>query len=264
MKLGLGTVQFGCDYGVSNTFGQVSVQEVAKILEYAKSQGIEILDTAQGYGNSEEVLGSFDLSPFKIITKMFKDADLEISLKNLNQNSVYGLMFHRSEEITEKSWVKFEGYKAQGLVEKIGVSVYSPEELLDVINKYPIDIVQLPLNLLDQRFLRILPELKSKKIEIHSRSTFLQGLLLMEAADINPYFDAIKSILQGIPKPCIESAVGFVNSIKEIDKIIVGTTSVDELKQIVAVLNKDVKINNVERFSISDEEYICPQNWRLI
>lgn len=264
MKLGLGTVQFGCAYGVSNASGQVSIEEVGKILEYAKSQGVEILDTAQGYGNSEEVLGKFDLSAFKIITKIIGDTDLETSLKNLKQNSIYGLMFHRSEEINDKSWAKFDGYKNQGLVEKIGVSVYTPEELLAVVEKYPIDIVQLPLNLLDQRFLSILPDLKAKNIEIHSRSTFLQGLLLMDIAKVNPYFTPIKPILQSLPQNRVEASLGFVNSIKEVDNIIVGVTLADEFKQIVAALEKDVKIEKAQSFSISDEKFICPQNWRLI
>ena len=263
MKLGLGTVQFGCDYGISNQSGQVGDEEVKTILEYAKSVGIDVLDTAQGYGESEKVLGRFDLSDFKIITKTMGDGGLETSLKNLNCENVYGLMFHRANEINDKTWNTFENYKSQKLVKKIGVSVYSPKELVDLIEKYPIGIVQLPLNLLDQRFLPILTELKSKNIEIHVRSVFLQGLLLMPNEKINPYFKEIEPVLKELPQNRLDAALGFVNSIKEVDKIIVGTTSVAELMQVVDSLQKNAKIECAERFSITDEKFVCPQNWRL-
>ena len=113
MKLGLGTVQFGCDYGISNTKGQVLIDEVVKILDYALKNGIDIIDTASLYGNSEAVLGQFDLSKFKVVTKtskvnykiskeenltVFKTA-FENSLKNLNQKSIYGLLFHESNDL---------------------------------------------------------------------------------------------------------------------------------------------------------------------
>jgi len=266
-KLGLGTVQFGCDYGVSNKSGQVLESEVLDILNYAKQNGINVLDTAQGYGESEKVLGKFDLSEFKIITKTMGVGKLETSLENLDIESVYGLMFHRGNEINDKSWARFEDYKSQKMVEKIGVSVYLPSELEELIEKYPIDIVQLPLNLLDQRFLPILPKLKEKNIEIHTRSAFMQGLLLMDSKDVNSYFDSIKPILEKLPQDGIENrlaaALGFVNSIKEVDRIIVGTTSVSELKQIVSALDKNNVPKNIKSFIIEDEKFILPQNWKL-
>lgn len=96
-KLALGTVQFGVDYGISNKKGKVSLDEVHEILEFAKSQGIDTIDTAQGYGESEKVLDIFELSGFKIITKIIGKGILEKSLENLNQKSIYGLMFHNSK-----------------------------------------------------------------------------------------------------------------------------------------------------------------------
>ena len=63
-KIALGTVQFGLNYGISNTNGQVPPEEIARILDYCKLNGIDTLDTAQGYGESEKVLSQFDLSSF--------------------------------------------------------------------------------------------------------------------------------------------------------------------------------------------------------
>ncbi len=281
MKLGLGTVQFGCNYGISNTKGQVSFDEIERILNYAKEQGIDTLDTASLYGNSEEVLGKFNLEDFKVVTKTvkadktlsrsenfdrFRDSFYE-SQKKLGYITLYGLMFHEAEDLLGKNgnelWDLVCDFKEKNYVEKIGVSVYYPEVLINIIDKFDIDIVQLPLNLLDQRFVYLLKELKEKNIEIHTRSTFLQGLLLMEDYDINPYFDEIKPLLKQIPKPKLDYALQFVKNIKEVDKIIVGTTCLNDLKGILEALNSKIEDLDFDKFKVADEKYILPQNWRL-
>ena len=231
MKLGLGTVQFGCNYGISNQKGQVSPLEVEKILNFAYEQGIDTMDTANMYGNSEEVLGRFNLDNFKVVTKTtkvnlaldenenlnrFKDA-FYASQKKLGYIKLHGLMFHESMDLLgkcgSKLWDLLCDFKEKEYVEKIGVSVYYPETLMEIIDKFNIDIVQLPLNMLDQRFIYLLKELKQKGIEIHTRSTFLQGLLLMKDFDINPYFDEIKPLLKQIPEPKLSYALQFANNI---------------------------------------------------
>ena len=281
MKLGLGTVQFGCDYGISNTKGKVLKEEVEKILGFALKNGVNTLDTASLYGNSEEVLGQFDLSKFNVVTKtpkvnygiskeenlnIFKSA-FENSLKNLNQKNIYGLLFHESNdllgELANDLYFFVKELKAKGLVEKIGVSVYTPEQLVKIVEKFEIDLVQLPMNILDQRFVPILKDLKTKNIEVHARSTFLQGLLLLDKEKINSYFNDIKEILDNIPEPKLVQALNFVNSIKEVDKIIVGTTSQKELEEIVIAINENVENLNYEKYAILDEKFILPQNWRL-
>ena len=262
-KLALGTVQFGTNYGVSNTKGKVSQEEVGEILKYAKAQGITTLDTAQGYGDSENTLGNFDLSGFRIITKLSVNNRIEQSLENLKVQNIYGLMFHREDEIDDISWLNFENYKSQKLVNKIGVSVYSPEKLFDIIKKYPIDIVQLPLNVLDQRFLPFFPELKKRNIEIHSRSTFLQGLLLMDIKKISPYFNEIKPLLEKLPKNKLQASINFIKSIKEIDKIVFGVTSKKELEQIFLIYNIMSLPLDYSKFAIQDEKYINPSKWRI-
>ena len=281
MKLGLGTVQFGCSYGISNIKGQVLKDEVKRILDFAHKNGIDILDTASLYGNSEEILGQFDLSKFKIVTKTPKidyaisgkenlsnfEKAFENSLVKLNQKSVYGLLSHESNdllgEFANDLYNLIRDLKDKGLVEKIGVSVYTPEQLIKIIEKYEIDLVQLPMNILDQRFIPILKELKSKNIEIHTRSKFLQGLLLLKEEKINQYFDSIKNILTSIPSPKLAQALHFVNNIKEVDRIIVGTTCQKDLEEIVLALNENVENLDYAKYAISDERFILPQNWRL-
>ena len=262
-KLALGTVQFGTDYGISNTSGKVSLKKVEEILEFCVNNGIDTLDTAQGYGDSESVLGNFDIKNFKIITKINKNNILDNSLEKLKVNSIYAIMFHREDDIDLDNWKVFEKYRSDKLVEKIGISVYSPDRLQYIIDNFNIDIVQLPLNLLDQRFIPMLVKMKDKGIEVHVRSIFLQGLLLMKTENINKYFDSIKCIIDGIPKPAISYALNFVKNIKEVDKMVVGVTSKKELENIYYYYNSKVDNIDYKKFRVDDEMYINPSKWSI-
>lgn len=260
-KIALGTVQFGMNYGISNTTGQVTSGEIEKILDYCKKNGIDTLDTAQGYGESEKVLSQFDLSSFKIITKLIGDARLETSLENLKLQKVYALMFHRENECNDESWKLFESYKTQGLVKKIGVSVYTPSTLEKLIEKYPIEIVQFPMNILDQSFVPLLPKLKAKNIEIHTRSTFLQGLLLMD--QIPEYFNPVKEKIVSIPKPRLEHTLNFGKQQKDVDKMVLGVTRLQDLQEIVEAYSKDMPKTDYSQYVITDEKYINPSMWQV-
>ena len=260
-KIALGTVQFGLNYGISNTNGQVPVDEIAKILDFCKINGIDTLDTAQGYGESEKVLSQFDLSSFKVITKLIGNARLETSLENLKLSSVYGLMFHRENECNDDSWKLFESYKSQGMVTKIGVSVYSPKVLEDLIDRYPIEIVQFPLNIVDQSFISLLPKLKEKNIEIHTRSIFLQGLLLMD--EIPDYFNPVKEIISSIPKPRLEHTINFGKQQKNVDKMVLGVTKLQDLIEIMNAYNTTVESTDYSKYRITEQKYINPSLWQV-
>lgn len=260
-KIALGTVQFGMNYGISNTNGQVSLEEIEKILNFCKQNAIDTLDTAQGYGDSEKVLGEFDLSSFKVITKLIGDARLEDSLEHLQLESVYGLMFHRENECNDESWKLFESYKNQGMVKKIGVSVYTPAALEKLIEQYPIEIVQFPMNILDQSFVPLLPKLKAKGIEIHTRSTFLQGLLLMDS--IPDYFEPIKNIINSIPKPRLQHTLNFGKKQGSVDKMVLGVTRLQDLQEIVDAYSENIPEFDYSKFAISDEKYINPSLWQV-
>lgn len=263
MKLGIGTVQFGLDYGISNTKGKVSDHEIKTILEEAKTQGIDTLDTAQNYGESESVLGKHNLSGFKIISKVKGDFSVETSLKKLNISRLYGVLLHDEKELNSKNWDQLQSDKKAGLIQKIGISVYNPKTVLDAIKSYSIDIIQLPINALDQRFVPLLSELKKRDIEVHARSVFLQGLLLMDFEKIDPYFNEIMPILKQIPKQKLEFALQFVDRLKEIDKIIVGVTSKEELQKNINALLAPKQNIDYAKYSVYNEDFILPQNWRL-
>ena len=261
MNLCLGTVQFGMNYGISNASGKVSPEEISKILDFCKDSGIDTLDTAQEYGESEKVLGQFDLSFFKVITKIIGNDRLETSLERLKLSSVYALMFHRENECTDVTWKQFEDYKSQGLVKKIGVSVYTPRVLEKLIECYPIEIVQFPMNILDQSFISLLPRLKEKNIEVYTRSAFLQGLLLMDT--IPEYFMPVKEKIISIPKPRLFHAINFCKNQKEVDKIVVGVTKLQDLEEIVDAYNTSLSNTDYSSFAITDEKYINPSLWQV-
>ncbi len=171
-KLGLGTVQFGMPYGIANQGDRVREAELGKIMELAQRSEIELFDTAAGYKRSEEVLGPYfnTYKKLRIVTKtpFFDSArtnsdDVELlktsfdaSLRKLQVSSVYGLLFHRCTDLfrpdSQRLWAEMQRLKDQGRVKKIGVSVYTPEQLEYLLDQFPIEIVQLPMNILDQRF----------------------------------------------------------------------------------------------------------------
>jgi aryl-alcohol dehydrogenase-like predicted oxidoreductase len=259
MKLCLGTVQFGMKYGISNKTGKVKYEEVEKILDFCNEKGICTIDTANAYGESESILGNFDLNDYNIITKITCSDQIEKSLEKLKLSSLYGILIH-NENLVGDNWSKLLYYKSKGIVKKIGVSVYSPDKLLSIIDNYSIDIVQLPLNILDQRFLFLLKRIKKAKIEIHARSIFLQGLLLMNYSQIPDYFSQIKPILSKIPKDKLGFTLNFVKNIDEIDRIVIGVTSKKELEGIYTAYQK--KTFDYSEYSINDENMINPSFWR--
>ena len=284
MKLALGTVQFGIDYGVANTKGQVQIEEVHAILNYAQKNGVNTLDTASSYGNSEEVLGKFVVNDFKIITKTtyIKKGVNEVvrnfhqSLKNLKQQKVCGLLIHDINEIEHKRFdalfIELARLKQQGLVKKIGASVYNSQQIDYLLDNFSIDLIQLPINILDQRLISndSLIKLKKHNVEIHARSAFLQGLLLMSTDTIPSWFNPIKDTLKLFHKEAkkqnltkLQLALGFVQSLTEIDKVVVG---VDSLKQLYEIINaSSVKVNAVElsNISINDPIFLNPSNWKV-
>jgi len=285
MKLALGTAQFGLNYGVSNTQGQVCPNEVQKILALAKQQDINTLDTAPAYGNSEKVLGETKFAQkFNVVSKIpaLNDNNVDIeqyinaSLQQLNTECFSGVLFHQVEDVisstlAQKRFDELVKLKEQGKVKKVGISVYTPQQLSFCINHYPIDIVQLPLNCFDQRFITsgLLDELANKKIEIHSRSIFLQGLLLMKTEKIPAYFSPYKSYFnyfydtaKQLKTSPISLALAIGHQQHSIDKVIVGCCNTQQLSEIIFANIAAKKINeDLSSLACEDENLLIPSNW---
>lgn len=288
MKLVLGTAQFGLDYGITNTRGKVARQEVYQILEEAKSYGVTTLDTAIAYGDSEQVLGDCcaEINGFDFISKLTIDSDhscsvleeIEGSCCRLKVNELYAVMVHNAEALLENNgstyWADLEKAKSAGRVKKIGVSVYTPEHAKKIIENYNIDIIQIPFNLLDQRFKRsgLLKIFKQRNIEVHARSIFLQGLLLSDYTNLHEYFQPIQSKLSLIDKVCAENntskldlVFSQLNAIKEIDAVVFGVTSSEELGGIFKAKSHNTIIDigsfSFDYLSAANEQVINPSCW---
>jgi len=211
MKLALGTVQFGLDYGISNTHGKVCKSQVKDILEKALSLGINTLDCAGAYGDSEQVLGELiDKSDFNIITKIPNLSKNETSiteyfqqsLQNLKRDKVQTLLFHSADNLITHPFKvmlfqQLNKLKNIGLVNEIGVSVYTPKQLKSIHQQFSIDVAQVPINIFDQRFIEpsFIDYCSKERIKLHARSLFLQGLLLLDENTVPEYFLPFKDKL---------------------------------------------------------------------
>lgn len=270
-KLGLGTVQFGLPYGISNKKGKTPAGEVAKILATAKSYKIDVLDSASAYGSSEEVLGQNDLCSFKMVSKFMPlsmgesiSIQLEDSLKKLGLRSLYGYLAHRPMDILEhpEQWKDLQKLKDDDKVKKIGFSLNEPKELEQLLEKgyYP-DLVQVPYSYFDRRFEAGIKELKSKGCEIHTRSSFLQGLFFMDPEKLDGFFGEIKPLLTEIQKkePLNGALLKFVLEKSFIDKVIIGVENESQLMQNLESLEKAPSLPELEN-KIS-ENILIPSTW---
>jgi aryl-alcohol dehydrogenase-like predicted oxidoreductase len=284
-KLALGTVQFGLDYGISNNSGQISVKESKEILMVAKENQINTLDTAISYGESEAVLGEIGVSDFNLITKLptipneIEDLDkwvkqsIKKSLKKLGVDHVAGLLVHNSEDFLSEQgddlFKSLQSLKREGIVQKIGVSIYQPEELEKLCSNYHFDIVQAPFNIFDRRLIESgwLKRFKDLNIELHVRSVFLQGLLLMKNVDRPQKFSQWNILwqlwddwlLKNNLTP-VQACLGYVLSFSEISKVIVGVDSQVQLEDIIEATRVDMPVIPKDLYS-TDVGLLNPSNW---
>ena len=189
-KLVLGTAQIGMDYGIANTRGRIPLKEVHQIFDFAFLHGISILDTATNYGDSERIIGGYirgSANKFNIISKLPAVSDgshaiksLEQSLKILNVKKLFGYLFHDFNSFINNPSI-FHQLFDHGGAEKIGFSVYSPEQVTKLWElKIKFKIIQLPYNVFDRRFDKVMSRLREEGCEIHARSAFLQGLVFKD------------------------------------------------------------------------------------
>ena len=285
MKLSLGTAQLGMDYGINNSTGQVTYSEAKKIIDLCKKNSINFIDTAMNYGNSEELLGKIGVKNFNVISK-FPSLPEEIddeqkwienrivnSLKKLKIQNFYAILFHDAEyleyEKTNKIIQILKKLKSRGILKKYGFSVYNPDIIEDLYNKHPFDIIQVPINIIDQRSIQpnILNFLKKKKIQIQSRSIFLQGVLFMEKNKLNEIFGEWNDLweiwfnhLQKYQLTPLEICLFFQKQIRDIDLINIGVDNTRHLNEIIKTLNRFDKIK-LPKIKSKDLNLIDPRRW---
>lgn len=255
-RLVLGTVQLGMPYGVANKTGQPDRKMALEIIRAAWDNGIREFDTAQGYGNSESVLGKvfaklgisnrvrvvskFDPQLNHGDSKILRTA-LEESLKRLSVPSLYAILLHDENLLDQWNNGVGDNLRAlikSGKVKKIGVSIYSPAKAMLALSSPGIDIIQLPVNIFDDRFIneRFLNRAKERRIALYARSIFLQGLLTMAIKDVPACLSSAKRFLKQLDGFCEkyhltrqDLALGYVRSRMPQAKIVVGVETLMQL-----------------------------------
>lgn len=288
-KIALGTAQFGLNYGIANQHGKITDSEGVDIISYAFEQGIGLLDSAIGYGESEATLGRLGVKRFNIVTKLpplpdnltdvhgWVKRQVESSMTRLGVNGLYGFLLHRSQNLKGESGKKLANVlmeiKSEGIVEKIGVSIYDPSELYYATRTLDIDLVQAPMNLVDRRLETSgwLGRLKKMGIEVHTRSAFLQGLLLMPRAEIPAKFelwsdlwDAWVRRLDELGVSPMEACLGYPLSHPEVDRVVIGVDSLAHLTELMQAASKSPTTETWEFMAIGDEQLINPFRWSEI
>lgn len=296
MKLCLGTVQFGLDYGIRGQ-KKPSVEDSIKILDYATQNGIDNIDTAFAYGNAEEVVGEFIkrktisrdklflISKFKPneldevkhqdYVKVIKD-NYEKQLKRLSTDYLDSYVFHSSRYAfdEEKLQAMYE-LKKEGKVKHCGVSVYFPDEARICIESPFVDFIQLPSSIFDQRMKNegiFDLALKNGLTQIHSRSAFIQGLILMNEDEVPTFLQGAKPILKKIDELCkkynisrIKLAMLYVKQFDAISHLVFGVDNIDQLKENINIFEEDFPIDILkeigEEFKNIKTDIMMPSLW---
>lgn len=270
-KIGLGTVQFGLDYGISNQNGKT--EKISEILEFSKDSGIDTIDTASAYGDAEKILGKYDLSTFKIVSKFTPSKsraelhDQFIKTSNdLNQKSLYGYLAHTPLNLLSNDWEWnfLMQLKSEFLVSKIGYSLNHPDELKSLLSNGLVpDIVQIPFNYFDRRFEIYFSELKDMNIEIHCRSIFLQGLFFVNPDSLPDYFNEIKHSLKIFQKidDFPKHLLNFVSDNPKVDRIIIGVESLAQLRKNVEFYKSSKSGKELPVIPTFDDSILMPMNW---
>jgi hypothetical protein len=287
MRLALGTVQFGQRYGIANVSGQVDVETAAEILESALSAGLDTLDTAIGYGDSEACLGAAGVSGWRVVTKLppcptntidvtkWVTEQVDGSLSRLRISAIDTLLLHKPTDLLGPAGAKIiaamQSLKRRGLIRKAGISIYAPAELDATCPIWLPDVVQAPCNVFDRRLIRSgwLDRLLRVGVQVHIRSLFLQGLLLMPATQHPAWFTRWSELLTRWATWCaecrvtpLEASLAYAQSIPGVERLIVGVDSIAQWHEIVAAAARSAPVPP-EDFCSDDPELIEPSRWQL-
>jgi aryl-alcohol dehydrogenase-like predicted oxidoreductase len=275
-KLSLGSVQFGMPYGIANESGVPDDIELAAILQFARVHGVGGIDTAQAYGNAELRLGESGVRDFKITSKVLgtqsiREQLLE-SMRALQIPRLDTVLLHDEAALLgpngSEIYDQLLDVRATGLVDHIGVSVYSSNVASELIQTYDLDVIQAPVNALDRRFIgdTFQKLMSSKGVMLQARSIFLQGLLIDKNAStrLPNHVDRLPLDMwfawtEEQVNSSLAQALNFVLSLPQVDSVVLGVDSVTQLAQLVAAATTSYP-QGCPEFPFSPE-LIDPRGW---
>jgi aryl-alcohol dehydrogenase-like predicted oxidoreductase len=279
----LGGAQLGLPYGILNGGETLSREEVARILDTAIALGVDSIDTAIAYGQSESIIGETAQDRFNIISKLpplpsdvsnvaeWVHSQVQSSLSRLKCTSLNALLLHRPQDLTGRHgselYAAISSLKLKKIIRRFGISIYAPDELAGIIGTFDIDVVQAPLNVFDRRILGVIDQLSELSIEVHVRSVFLQGVLIANPEDrpqrFNPWADHFARFDNWVLSSGMSAmacCLGFALQQPGITKLVIGTTSAASLTEIMT----SVPNNHLEvpaDLQSSSEQLIDPRVW---
>lgn len=296
MELCLGTVQFGMDYGIKGQ-KQPSVEDAVKMLDYATQNGINTIDTANAYGTAEDVVGTFlsqktierdklfiiskfrpnlldDVSPddyYKVMRE-----NLENTLSRLGTDYLDSYLIHSARYVyNDEIIATLNRMKHDGLVKRVGVSVYEPEEAKKCIERPNVEFMQIPYSIFDQRMEKagVFEAAKNDGIQIHSRSAFIQGLILMDEDEVPPFLHKAKPIVGKISTLCkrhgisrISLAMNYVKQQSRISHLVFGVDNLEQLKENINIFQNDIPKDIIDdiakEFTDIEADIVMPSLWK--
>ena len=282
-RIVLGGAQLGLPYGILNGGETLSREEVARILDTAVDHGIDSIDTAIAYGQSESIIGETSQNRFNIISKLpplpvdisnvseWVHSQVQGSLSRLKCTSLDALLLHRPQDLTgaqgAELYAAIGSLIAEKMIHRFGVSIYSPEDLEGIIGTFDIHVVQAPLNVFDRRILVVTNQLSALNIEVHVRSVFLQGVLI--ANPINrpqrfepwsEHFALFDEWVRSSGVSAMACCMGFALQQPGIAKLVIGTTSAESLDEIMNSIPNSV-LEVPAHLQSSVEQLIDPRVW---
>lgn len=287
-KLILGTVQLGLNYGINNSSGKPSLEKAFEILHTAYDNGLRILDTAEAYGDSQEVIGEFQKQnpnkKFKIITKLSAKHSLKNnellshifnSCKILNTSDLHGYMFHNYQSFKENTsfYKEILQAKEQGIIKYAGISLYTNDEIEDIIVNYnDFDFIQIPFNLFDNESKRkeLIKAAKQKNIEIHIRSVFLQGLFFKDynklpekLLPLKKYMEILDKIKSNSKINIEDLALQYVLQKEYINYVLIGVENTKQLMNNISICKKEYSIPHdvIDEIDVAEVNLLNPSNW---
>lgn len=298
MELCLGTVQFGMDYGISGQ-KQPSVEQAVEMLDYAVQNGINTIDTANAYGTAEDVVGAFlrrqtvPRESLWIISKFRPNL-----LDDVKENAYYAVMKENLTNTLERLGVDYldtyllhsaryvyndaiiatlNRFKQEGYTRKVGVSVYEVDEAKKCIERDNVDFMQLPYSVFDQRMkaggIFDLAKKQGNTTQIHSRSAFIQGLILMEENQVPDFLSKARPIVRKISELCrkyeisrIALAMNYVKQEASISHLVFGVDNIEQLKEDIRIFQEDIDRNVIREisreFSDIEADIVMPSLWK--
>ena len=284
-RIVLGGAQLGLPYGILNGGETLSREEVARILDTAIALGVDSIDTAIAYGQSESIIGETAHNRFNIISKLpplpsevsnvseWVHTQVDGSLARLNCKSLDALLLHHPQDLVGQHgaelYAAISSLKIKKIIHRFGISIYAPDELDGIIGKFDIDVVQAPLNVFDRRILEVIDQLTARSIEVHVRSVFLQGVLIASPKDRpqrfqpwSEHFAQFDTWVHSTGLSAMACCLGFALQQPGVAKLVIGTTSAESLAEIMnSVPNMYLEVPADLRSS--SEQLIDPRIWSV-